>query len=180
MIACIIIEDLGRDCNKMPDAFGKIHTKSLAALTAFSVGLDYFDQEKYDEAREEFQKAIDEDPNFDLAKQALILSPTSAMINMTPSQIILALSYSGASSTALASASAGATVDDDDDGVGVVGVTTMAVAGVAAAVGVAVAAGGGGGGGEDSASPMPSAEPLGQANLTGAWTGTWTDSSGNE
>jgi len=67
--------------------------------------------------------------------------------------------------------------DGEDDGIGGVGVTTMAVAGVAAAVGVAVAAGGGGGG-EDSASPLLSAAPVGQANLTGAWTGTWTDSSG--
>jgi tetratricopeptide (TPR) repeat protein len=179
MIACIIIEDLGRDCNKMPDAFGKIHTKSLVALTAFSVGYDYLDQEKYDEAREEFQKAIDEDPDFDLAKQALIFTPTSAMLNMTPLQMILALSYSGPSFTVLDSASATTTDDGEDDGIGGLGVTTIAVAGVAAAVGVAMAAGGGGGG-EDSASPLPSAEPLGQANLTGAWTGTWTDSSGND
>ncbi len=75
-IACSIIEDLGRDCSKMPGAFGKIHTKSLAALTSFSVGLDYLDQEKYDEAREEFQKALDEDPKFDLAKEALVFTPS--------------------------------------------------------------------------------------------------------
>jgi tetratricopeptide (TPR) repeat protein len=88
MIACIIIENLGRDCNKMPDAFGKIHTKSLAALTAFSVGLDYLDQEKYDEAREEFQKALDEDPKFDLAEEALMSTPLTSMLLMTPSQMI--------------------------------------------------------------------------------------------
>jgi tetratricopeptide (TPR) repeat protein len=177
-IACSIVENLGQDCSKMPGAFGKIHTKSLAALTAFSVGLDYLDQVRYDEAREQFQKAIDEDPEFDLAKEALILTPPSAMLLMTPSKIILALSSSGASSTALGSASADATVAGDGDGVGVVGVTTIAGAGVAAAIGVVLAAGGGGG--EDSASPQLSAEPLNELNLTGDWAGTWSDSSGTD
>jgi tetratricopeptide (TPR) repeat protein len=79
----------------MPDAFGKIHTKSLAALIAFSLGLDYLDQEKYDEAREAFQKALDEDPKFDLAEQALMETPVTAMLLMTPSQMISSLSVSG-------------------------------------------------------------------------------------
>jgi len=178
MIACVIIENLGLDCNKMPDAFGKIHTKSLRALISYSVGLNYFDQERYDEARAQFQESIDEDPAFDLAKEALVFTPTTAMRLMTPSQVILALSSSSTSSTVLGSASATASDHGDDDGIGIGWGTTMAVAGVAAAVGIAVAAGGGGGGG-DSASPLPSAEPVGQANLTGAWTGTWNDSNGN-
>ena len=77
---------------------------------------DYFDQEKYDEARDAFQKALDEDPEFDLAKEALVLTPSSAMLLMTASQMILTLSSSGASSTAFGSASADATVDDGGGG----------------------------------------------------------------
>jgi len=176
MIACIIIEDLGRDCNKMPDAFGKIHTKSLAALTAFSVGLDYFDQEKYDEAREEFQKALDEDPKFDLAEEALMSTPLTSMLFITPSQMIITLSHSGASSTAIGSASDDATVADDGGGLGIFGGTTIAVAGAAAAIGVAMAAGGGGGG--DDSSPSPSAGQPSVLNLTGDWSGTWSDPTG--
>ena len=177
-IACKIIKDLGRDCSKMPAAFDKIHTRNLQALTLYSVGLNYFDQERYDEARAQFQNAIDEDPAFDLAKEALVFTPTTAMRLMTPSQIILALSSSGTSSTVLGSASATTSDHGDDDGTGIGWGTTMAAAGAAVAVGIAVAAGGGGGG--DSASPLPSAEPVAQANLTGDWTGTWTDSSGND
>jgi tetratricopeptide (TPR) repeat protein len=168
-IACDIIKDLGRDCNKMPGSFGKIHTKSLAALTSYSVGLDYLDQEKYDEAREEFQKAIDEDPEFDLAKEALILAPLSAMLLMTTANMISTLSAGGTSSATIGSAAAGSAVASGG-GVGVVGVTTAVVAGAAAVAGAAVAIGGGGGG--DESSPPP---PM---NLTGDWVGTWTDPSG--
>jgi len=175
-VACNIIEDLGRDCNKLPSAFGKIHTKSLAALTSFSVGLDYLDQEKYDEAREQFQKAIDEDPEFDLAKEALVLTPSSAMLLMTTSQRTSTLSSSVASSSAFGSASSGAAIADDDGGVGVLGVTTAVVVGIAAAAGLAVAVGSGGGGGNDSSPPISNPSEL---NLTGDWIGTWTDSSGS-
>ena len=168
-IACDIIKDLGRDCSKMPGAFGKIHTKSLAALTSYSVGLDYFDQEKYDEARKEFQKAIDEDPDFDLAKQAIILTPLSAMLGLTTASMISSLSAGGASSAAIGTAAAGTAVAGGG-GVGVVGVTT-GIIGAAVAGGVAVAAGGGGGD-EGGSSPPPT------LNLTGAWVGNWTSSSG--
>ena len=152
-IACEIIEDLGRDCSKMPGAFGKIHTKSLVALTSFGVGLDYLDQEKYDEAREEFQKALDEDPKFDLAEQALIATPVAAMLLMSTSETISGLSSSGFSSASAGSAVAG--------GVGIG--TTAAV--VAAVVGGAAAAAGGGGGssgGSSSADHPPE-------TVTGTW-----------
>ena len=138
-IACDIIKDLGRDCSKMPGAFGKIHTTSLAALTSFSVGLDYLDQEKYDEAREAFQKALDEDPKFDLAEQALMATPISAMAYMGVSETTSGLSSSGVSSAAAGSAIAGGA------GVGVVGITTGIIVGAAAVGGIAAAAGGGGG-----------------------------------
>ncbi len=176
-IACIIIEGLGHYCSKMPGAFGKIHTKSLAALTAFSAGLDYLDQEKYDEAREEFQKALDEDPKFDLAEEALMSTPLTSMLLMTPSQMIIALSYSGASSTASGSASAGAKVAGDDDGMGVVGVTTAVIVGAAVIGGTAAAIGSGGG--DDSSGPSPALQSS-ELNLTGDWGGTWSDSSGTD
>jgi TolB-like protein len=91
-IACAIITDLGRDCSKMPAAFKKIHTKSIAAMTAFSLGLDYLDQEKYENARAQFRKAIKEDPDFDLAKGALLATPTAALSRMNTQQMVLTLS----------------------------------------------------------------------------------------
>jgi tetratricopeptide (TPR) repeat protein len=173
-IACKIIEDLGYNCDKLPGVFDKIHTKSLAALTSFSVGLDYLDQEKYDEARKAFQKALDEDPEFDLAEQTLMATPGSALRLMAKSEMISTLWASDLSSTTLSSASVGTAVADDDDGVGFLGITTAVVAGAAAVVGLAAA---GGGGGDDN-SPARSAEPLSEQNLTGDWVGTWSDSSG--
>jgi tetratricopeptide (TPR) repeat protein len=172
-IACSIIEDLGRDCGKMPGAFGKIHTKSLAALTAFSVGLDYLDQEKYDEAREAFQKALDEDPEFDLAKETLESTPLAAMLPMNTSQMISTLSASAASSSTLSAAVAGGAVAGGG-GVGFIGITTAVVAGAAAITGAAVAVGSGGGGGGGGGGISPT-----ELNLTGDWVGTWTGSDGN-
>ena len=140
-IACKIIEDLGRDCDKMPGAFGKIHTKSLVALTSFGVGLDYLDQEKYDEAREAFQKALDEDPKFDLAEQALIATPVAAMLIMSTSETISGLSASGFSSAAAGSAVVG--------GVGI-GTTLAVVAAIAGGTAVAASGGSGSSGGSSS------------------------------
>ena len=141
VIAYDIIEDLGHDPDKVPGEFGKIHTKSLAALTSFSVGLDYLDQEKYDEAREEFQKALDEDPKFDLAEAALLATPLSAMMLMSSSEMISGLSSSGTSSAAAGSAVV--------KGVGLATTATAITAGAVVVVGGAVAAGGGDDGGND-------------------------------
>jgi len=173
IIACSIIEDLGRDCSKMPGAFGKVHTKSLAALTAFSVGLDYLDQEKYDEARDAFQKAIDEDPDFDLAKESLEYTPLSAMLFMNPSQMVSTLSASAASSAAIGTVAAGTAVAGGG-GVGIVGITTGVILGAAAIGGAA--AGLSGGGGDDNPPPPSPSEP----NLTGVWAGTWSNTSGSD
>lgn len=171
-IACGIVEDLGRDCSEMPGAFNKIHTKSLAALTSFSVGLDYFDQEKYDEARDQFQKAIDEDPEFDLAKEALALTPFATMLLMSTSQMVSSLSGSAVSSGTLGSTAAGTAVAGGGGGVGVVGITTAAVAGAGGLV--AVAAGGGGG---DDGGNEPEPTPT-DVDLNGDWVGTWSASGG--
>ena len=168
-IACGIIEDLGRSCDDMPGSFHRIHTKSLAALASFSIGLDYLDQQKYDQAREQFQKAIDEDPEFDLAKETLAVTPLSTMLLLTSSQMVSTLSGTAASSTTIGSAAAGSAAAAGG-GIGVVGITAGVIAGAAAVAGLAAGGSGGGGG-----STIPTAD----VNLTGNWVGTWTDSSGN-
>jgi tetratricopeptide (TPR) repeat protein len=160
-IACEIIEDLGRDCNKMPGAFGKIHTKSLAALTAFGVGLNYLDQENYDDAREAFQKALDEDPKFDLAEQALMDTPVAAMLLMGTSETISGLSASGFSSAAAGSAVVG--------GVGI-GTTAAVVAAIAGGAAAAASGGGGSSGGSssgDTGSDLPGG--TGEVKVTLQW-----------
>jgi len=155
VIAYDIIEDLGHDPDKVPGAFGKVHTKSLAALTSFSVGLDYLDQEKYDEAREEFQKALDEDPKFELAEAALLATPLSAMLVMTKSDMVSELSASGTSSATAGSAVVG--------GVGIGSTATIAV-GAAVVVGGAVAINPRGG---DGGSDLPGG--TGEVKVTLQW-----------
>jgi len=177
-IACQIIEDLGRDCNAVPPGFSRIHTKSMPALVFFSKGLDDFDHEKYDEAREMFQKALEEDPQFELAEEALLATPTSAMLLMSEAQMI-----SGASSSAPASTVAGTSVAPASvAGSGAASASasvaagalsiapTTAIVGGAALAGVALAGGGGGGG--DSG---PSAQPASITDLSGDWRGAWID-----
>ncbi len=155
-IACGIVEDIGRDCNRMPEAFNKVHTRSLAALTSYSVGLDYLDQEKYDLAREQFQKAVEEDPDFDLAKKSLAWTPLSSMLLMSGSQMVSSLSTSVISSAAAAG-----------------GISTGWLIGGGVALvggGIAVAGGGGGGGGD-----APGNEPV---NIAGDWSGTYSGGAG--
>lgn len=78
-IACQMVEDLGKDCKRATAAFHEIHTKSLAALIFFAVGLDYLDRQVYDQARNAFQKAIAQDSGFELARQALLETPVPEM-----------------------------------------------------------------------------------------------------
>jgi Tfp pilus assembly protein PilF len=155
-IACQIVEDLGKDCDKAPAAFHKIHTKSLAALIFFGVGLSYLDQESYDQARESFQKALDEDSSFELAQQALLDTPVPEMQYMseaggagavaaglgTTDEMIAMAGTHGVSAemAGTAVAKAGGLSPDAAGGVGIVPVIGV-VAGVATVAGVAVAAG---------------------------------------
>ncbi len=175
-IACQIIADLGRDCEKVPGGFYIIHTKSMPALVLYSRGLDEFDRQNYDEAREMFQKALDEDPRFDLAAEALLATPAAAMLLMNASQMISDASAGAPSSatagSAVAGTSASASTVAASTAAGTVGFspTTMIIAGVAVAGGGAALAGGGGGGGESS-----STQPASVTDLTGEWRGTWTD-----
>jgi hypothetical protein len=154
----------------------------MPALVAYSWGLSYFDEEQYDKASESFQKALEEDPEFDLAAAALLATPTAAMLSMGTSQIISAASSSGPSSatagTAVAGTSTAGTATAASATAATVGITpvTGVVAGVAVVGGGAALAGGGGGGSSDPPPPDP---PPTDADLTGDWSGTWTNAGGD-
>ena len=147
-IACQIIEDLDRSCDDVPPAFHEIHTKSLAALIFFAVGLDYLDREKYDQARDAFQKSLEKDPSFELAEQSLLDTPVQGMQYKAGSEgtadgMIAMAASNGVSATAAGTAIAVGTAlsPEVSGGVGIVPVVGI-VAGAAAVAGVAVAAGG--------------------------------------
>ncbi len=165
-IACGIAVDLGQNCARAPEAFNTIHTKNIAALEAYSYGLDYADEEKYDEARAMFQKAVEEDPQFDLARAALLATPPAAMLLLTESQMISSAS-AGAPSAAAASTTAAVSVGSGGVGIG----TTVAVAG-----GVVVAGGAAAmvaGGSDDNGNDTP------EMDLNGRWQGVWSDPAGD-
>ena len=56
-------------------AVEKIHTKNLKAFRHFSDGLVAFDRQHYRDARRGFILALEEDPDFDLARKALLDTP---------------------------------------------------------------------------------------------------------
>jgi tetratricopeptide (TPR) repeat protein len=178
-IACQIIEDLGRNCEKVPGGFNIIHTKSLPALEWYSRGLDQFDRGRFDEARTMYRKSLDEDPQFDLAAEALLAAPTAAMMLMSTSKMISGAS-SGAPSSATAGAavsgaSAGGTAAAASAGAAAAGITpTTAIAAGAAVVGGGLALAGSGGGGGSSGGGGDSA-PENVSDLSGDWHGTWTN-----
>ena len=156
-IACQIIEDLGKECDKVPAAFHKNHTKSLPAVIFFSAGLDYLDQEKYDQAGETFQKALGEDPSFELAQQALLDTPVPGMqftarsedaagdmgIGTTDEMITMAANHGVSASAAGTAISVGSTRSPIVIGGVEIGTTTAIIGGTAVVAGVAVAASGG-------------------------------------
>jgi tetratricopeptide (TPR) repeat protein len=181
-IACQIIAALGKDCQTVPGGFYIIHTKSLPALVLYSKGLDEFDKENYDEARDLFQQSLDEDPKFDLALTALLATPTSAMLLMSDSQMASAAASSGPSSatagTAVATSAAGSGASTASASAGVMGLsTTTLTAGGAAVVGVVALAGAGGGSSGSGDAPPPS-QPASVTDLSGTWRGTWTGQDG--
>jgi len=53
----------------------KIHTRNLTAFRLYSQGIDLLDQGKYREASRFFFLAVEEDPEFDLARKALLETP---------------------------------------------------------------------------------------------------------
>ncbi len=63
-------------------AIEKVHTKNLKAFHHYSDGLNLFDQGKYPEASRSFFLALEEDPQFSLARKSLLNTPI-AQINLT-------------------------------------------------------------------------------------------------
>ncbi len=171
-IACKIVAEMGESCDKMPKAFHKVHTRSLSALVAFSWGLDYSDQKNYDKARQMFQKALEEDPTFELAEAALLSTPTSVMQIKSASQMAADASSSGIFSTAAGSASIGT------KGRGFSKTTKIAGGLAALGGGLALAGGGGGGGGDGGGGGGGGSSPPPALDVSGVWRGNW-DESGN-
>jgi tetratricopeptide (TPR) repeat protein len=148
-IACQMVEDLGKDCDRAPAAFHDIHTKSLAALIFFAAGLDYLDRERYHQARDMFQKAIAQDPAFELARQGLLETPVPEMqfmrekgnvgMGTNEEMIAMAASHGMAADTAGAAvAPGGGQLGQSSGGVGIVPVAGI-VGGAAVVAGVALA-----------------------------------------
>jgi len=163
-IACGIITAMGKNCDSVPGAFHKPHTTSWPAFVSFSKGLDQFDNNQYDEARASFQEALQQDPDFELARQALDTTPTSAMLLWNTSQIVSNTAAIGVTPSAAGSSTISA---------GGLGATTFLVAGgvVLTAGAVALAAGGG-----SSSDPPPAPPP---ASIAGDWAGAWIDPEDN-
>ncbi len=149
ILAFEILQGLGYSEDKLDPALLKeintIHTKSYKAFVHYSQGLDYTDEELYRAAAKEYQKALEYDPDFELAKKALKATPllligTGAIIASVESSIT---TYGAAGGTTAAATG------------GAIGKGTIAaiVAGAAAiGGGLAVLVSGGGSGNDGSLS----------------------------
>ncbi len=86
-----ILDALGVQTENLPEDVAKAvkarHTNSVDALMSFSRGLDFQDQEMFTQAREAFQQAVDMDPGFDMAADALSRAPSDAAAVDPVSQI---------------------------------------------------------------------------------------------
>ena len=161
-LACQIIQGVGKNCDNVPKKFKKIHTKSMPALIAYSWGLDYIDKQQYDQARDEFQKAIEADPDFELAKSALLAVPLAHM-----SLASLSNTISLSTTTSVSPAAAGSAVAAGS-GVGSGTVVAGAGAGLLATVGGALVL--------NDTEDDKNDDPI--RNLSGQWQGTWQDTQG--
>ncbi len=56
-------------------AVGSYHTRDMEAFRSYSQGLDFLDQGRFAEAKGAFRNAVELDPGFDLANEALIATP---------------------------------------------------------------------------------------------------------
>lgn len=61
--------------SRTKEAVGAIHTRNFKAFRLYSQGLEYLDQGKYREASHSFFLAVEEDPEFELARKALLDTP---------------------------------------------------------------------------------------------------------
>jgi len=152
-LALAILEDLGYDEKRLRaagvwDTIRKPQTTSMAALTAFSLGLEAKDKGDYATARTQFEQALKADPKFEMAQGELGALPATTL---TVAGIVAAVS-------ATAPTAAAATAGVAGIGLGI-GTTALAVGAGAAAVGggiaggVAASSGGGGGDGNKESGP---------------------------
>ncbi len=167
-IARKIAGDLGRDIHHAPQGFYKIHTRSLAAFSAYACGLDYFDEDNFDEARVMFQEALTEDPDFELAETALAATPFGTMLLMNESQILSNALIDAPEATAVATSGP---LSAKSTGGG-----RMNTAAASAIVGGTVAAGGAMVAATASTETNKDEDPAAlQVALEGQWRGTWTN-----
>ena len=151
-----LLEGLGIEFEQLPDTLRDQletpHTTNFEAFSHFSRGVSLMDQGQYEASRVAFRQAVEEDPDFDLARARLIAVPFVALSTATISAAIEGGAVTagiGVTSTAAASASvaagsalgssiagggssaigSGATVT----GVGASGVTSSSAAAAAAA-----------------------------------------------
>ncbi len=75
-----ILESIGIHKKDLPPAslfsIEKAHTQNFDAFLSYSLGLEYLDKRQFEQARYAFQKSIQLDPNFTLAKKAFQSTPT--------------------------------------------------------------------------------------------------------
>ncbi|MGH7964906.1 MAG: DUF4215 domain-containing protein, partial [Candidatus Binatia bacterium] len=150
-LALAILKDLGYDEQQLQaagvlDVIRRPQTTSLAALTAYSNGLDAKDRGAYGTARTQLQQALRSDPNFTLAQKELSTLPVVAL---TSGGIVASVQSSAPpASTALAGLVAPVAPTAGGTGGGLtltkIGIGALVLGGAGA--GVAVAVGGGGGG----------------------------------
>jgi tetratricopeptide (TPR) repeat protein len=72
-----ILEALG--ITELPPRVHKVHTRSWAAYARFATGLQLMAEDRFDEARAAFQAALQADPAFELAEQALWDTPEQGL-----------------------------------------------------------------------------------------------------
>lgn len=146
-LAVAMLNDLGYDEERLRTAgvlakIQKPHTTSEAAFEAFSDGLEAKDRGDYAAARQHFERALADDPNFEEAERELNALPIIILTGGI-SAVIAATQASIPSSTAATAGMAAATVAG-------ISPTTVAIgavvaAGVGAGVGISEATSGGGG-----------------------------------
>jgi len=158
-----ILADLGYDRDRLPAALvaelETYHTKNFAAFEHYSLGLDYSDRRLYAAATEEFETAVQLDPEFDLARDALETTPIVATV-----AAIIASVEPGAGAAAAASGISVAAVEAPVPAAVTLG-TSLAIVGGAVGGSIALSQSG-----EDDRLAQPLPEPpeppgSGSANL---------------
>jgi len=99
---------------------GKYHTKNLKAVTYFGMGLEALDEGNWEEAKNLFDKAREEDPEFLLAGNAASACPDATAPSISALGAVagpeLASAMDGAVETAAASETAEETADTSTEG----------------------------------------------------------------